>query len=154
MKAISLWQPWATAMAVGVKKNETRGWATNYRGPLVIHAAKTPLSTVCRELGEDQETMHAWMQEFVGVPWSMMPLGALLCVVRVIDCVRTELVFDDDTPADDPEWVLGNYEPGRYAWVTDSVKVFDAHIPWKGSQGFFDVPDEIVKQALQQAVTP
>ena len=40
MKAITLWQPWASLIAVGAKTIETRGWATNYRGPLAIHAAK------------------------------------------------------------------------------------------------------------------
>jgi hypothetical protein len=40
MKAISLWQPWASAIALGWKKNETRHWSTDYRGPLLIHAAK------------------------------------------------------------------------------------------------------------------
>jgi len=40
IKAISLWQPWASAMALGFKKNETRHWATKYRGPLLIHAAQ------------------------------------------------------------------------------------------------------------------
>ena len=41
MKVLSLWQPWATLMAIGAKKIETRHWYTRYRGPLVIHAAKT-----------------------------------------------------------------------------------------------------------------
>ncbi len=40
MKAISLWQPWATFVALGVKTIETRSWKTSYRGPLAIHAAK------------------------------------------------------------------------------------------------------------------
>ena len=34
MKAPSLWQPWASAIAVGAKRVETRSWPTNYRGPL------------------------------------------------------------------------------------------------------------------------
>lgn len=40
MKAISLTQPWATAIAVGVKQWETRSWPTGFRGPVAIHAAK------------------------------------------------------------------------------------------------------------------
>src|ERR1700694_3122793 len=43
MKALSLWQPWASLIAMGLKEFETRHWATSYRGPLVIHAAKRPL---------------------------------------------------------------------------------------------------------------
>lgn len=40
MKALTLWQPWATLVALGVKTIETRSWSTSYRGPLAIHAAK------------------------------------------------------------------------------------------------------------------
>lgn len=44
IKGLSLWQPWASLIALKVKTIETRGWSTNYRGTLAIHAAKTPLS--------------------------------------------------------------------------------------------------------------
>jgi len=40
MKAITLYQPWATLVALGKKKIETRSWKTDYRGPLAIHVAK------------------------------------------------------------------------------------------------------------------
>ena len=35
MKALTLHQPWASLMEVGVKTIETRGSATAYRGPFV-----------------------------------------------------------------------------------------------------------------------
>ena len=31
MKAITIWQPWASSIALGYKKNETRSWPTNYQ---------------------------------------------------------------------------------------------------------------------------
>lgn len=39
VKALTLWQPWASLVALGVKTIETRSWSTKYRGPLAIHAA-------------------------------------------------------------------------------------------------------------------
>lgn len=36
---LSLWQPWASLVALGVKTIEARSQATNHRGPLAIHAA-------------------------------------------------------------------------------------------------------------------
>jgi len=36
LKALSLWQPWASLMALGVKRIETRSWQTQHRGPLII----------------------------------------------------------------------------------------------------------------------
>jgi len=38
MKALSLWQPWATLVAMEEKRIETRCWKTDYRGELAIHA--------------------------------------------------------------------------------------------------------------------
>lgn len=40
IKALTLYQPWATLIAIGAKKIETRSWDTKYRGPLAIHASK------------------------------------------------------------------------------------------------------------------
>ena len=43
MKAITVWQPWASLLVSGRKRYETRSWATTYRGPIAIHAAKRPV---------------------------------------------------------------------------------------------------------------
>lgn len=40
IRCLSLWQPHAQAIALGLKPYETRGWSTSYRGPLAIHSAK------------------------------------------------------------------------------------------------------------------
>lgn len=40
MKALTLWQPWATLIVNGDKHIETRGHKTNIRGRVAIHAAK------------------------------------------------------------------------------------------------------------------
>lgn len=36
---ISVWQPWAELIIAGIKPVENRTWFTNYKGPLLIHAA-------------------------------------------------------------------------------------------------------------------
>jgi hypothetical protein len=36
IKAISLWQPWASFIPQGLKHYETRSWKTSYRGKLLI----------------------------------------------------------------------------------------------------------------------
>lgn len=38
-RALTLHQPWASLVALGVKRLETRSWSTSYRGRLLIHAA-------------------------------------------------------------------------------------------------------------------
>lgn len=39
MKALTVHQPYASLIAIGAKRIETRSWSTSYRGPLAIHAA-------------------------------------------------------------------------------------------------------------------
>lgn len=41
MRAISLWEPWASLIRTGAKTFETRSWETKYRGLLLICAAKS-----------------------------------------------------------------------------------------------------------------
>jgi activating signal cointegrator 1 len=123
MRAISLWQPWATFMINGHKQIETRHWSINHRGSLLIHAAKN--QSEC-----DQHFRKT------------LPFGAILGKVDVIDCVPTEELIKRISQK---EAELGNYEPGRFGWVCDNVMIFSKPIPYKGQQGLFDVPDEIIK---------
>lgn len=146
VKAISLWQPWATFMVQRytlndgdriAKANETRSWWTSYRGPLVIHAAKYRGPKV-GDIYED-DTVEALM-EIMGYKddGSDLPYGALLGIVQVLDCVRTETLDDELLFREE---ALGDYSPGRFAWITDphKTKRFDEPIPYRGKQGLFNV---------------
>lgn len=39
MKAITIKQPWASLIVVGIKDVENRTWKTNFRGRVLIHAS-------------------------------------------------------------------------------------------------------------------
>ena len=88
MKALTLTQPWATLVAIGAKTIETRGWSTSYRGPLAIHAAKKFPENARRFTTEPicYEAVRAHCDAKPGVPG--YPTGVVLCVCRLIDCVR------------------------------------------------------------------
>ena len=45
IRIISLWQPWASLIALNLKQYETRSWGAPYRGKLAIHAAKRPIDS-------------------------------------------------------------------------------------------------------------
>lgn len=95
MKAITLHQPWAQLIALGVKTIETRGWGTTHRGRIAIHAgmkaAPYPL-----DLSPGVFTVGAR-----GVPSALyvddggapmrcthaMHLGAIVATANLIDCV-------------------------------------------------------------------
>lgn len=128
MHAISLWEPWATAMAIGLKANETRHWPTTFRGDLVICAAKRRMTAIERELFDDTIKPH-----FNGE----VPYGHAVCVVEVYDCVPTHRIR---ASLADLEISLGNYETGRFAWLTRNLRRLSTPIAITGRQGFFNVP--------------
>ena len=39
---------------------------------------------------------------------------------------------------------MGNYDLGRYVWIFKNVRALTEPIPFKGAQGFFNVPDELL----------
>lgn len=160
MRAISLWQPWASAVALGSKRIETRHWPTDYRGPLAIHAAKRKV------LGEliHYGAFWNWQGALRGTGASfggprldeVLPFGAVIAVATLADCRPTEsfTVGELDThryPEGDnghlyawTERQMGNFEPGRFGWVLTDVKLLPEPIPFIGRQGFFTVPDGLL----------
>lgn len=158
MKAISLWQPWASLVVCGAKKIETRSWPTKVRGTVAIHAAKRPFNTssyLDREL-------HPFANA-LGLPdiysFNKLPLGCILGTVEIIEVYpivsQTNIdgrpleaaFYDDDVRVSvtGNELLFGGYTPGRYAWILDNPVMFDKPIPAIGRQGFWnwEVPDEI-----------
>jgi hypothetical protein len=163
MKAISLWQPWASAIAVGAKRIETRSWTTSYRGPLAIHAAKRCILSEFEEFDDDL----AWRGALDLGPrlyWldRILPFGCIVAVCRLTQCLPTEKIpshllhvtqyreWDRDKCYGWTERQLGNFGPGRFGWILQDVIVLPEPIPCKGHQRLFEVPDDILP-ALSQA---
>jgi len=147
IKAISLWQPWASAMALGLKRNETRSWSTHYRGPLAIHASKKDGSelfewwlTLKRNSTIIDSAFHlAGINQF-----HQLPRGCVVAVGRLVDVVRTEIERD---AIGHSELILGDYTDGRFAWKFTNIKALPTPIPARGAQGFFDV--DVPEEALR-----
>lgn len=138
MKILSLWEPWASCMALGHKLWETRGRRINYRGLLAIHAAK---NTVAIKDGTPGE-MEIDARELCGVNVTFpttWPLGQIICVVDLYDCVRTE-----DAKPSSLEEMMGNYSEKRFAWKTRNLRRVKP-FPFKGMQGLKPLPPEVEK---------
>jgi hypothetical protein len=110
MKVLTLWQPWASLVQLGVKTIETRSWSTTYRGPLAIHAAARPVGrctrcngggmvapgSSCPECGGDgrHELMGAYWDHAVDDP----PLGAIVATCTLVDVVPICAIEEDELP--------------------------------------------------------
>lgn len=168
MKAITLWQPWASLVGLGEKKIETRSWLTKYRGPLAIHAAAT-----CKKSYMDL----AWQEPFYSAllplhksnPTNLTlkdvincPLMSIIAICNLVDCfeIRTvrpvkrngEMVMTAFLEAGNRlvevsgnELVFGDYTPGRYAWILSEIKLLETPVPAKGKQRLWnwEPPEEI-----------
>ena len=138
MRTISLWQPWATLIAIGAKQYETRSWNVSFRGEIAIHAARTANQLPIAKMKPFCDVLAA-----AGFTHpSMLPLGTVLCVATLVDCFRSE---DIRQFLSDQEKAFGDYGPGRYAWQLASVRVLATPIPARGQQGIWDwkVPSEV-----------
>lgn len=135
MKALTLWQPYATLIAIEAKRYETRSWATVYRGPLVIHAAK-------RWTAEEKALCEqpSFCDRLQGVE---LPLGAALCVVDLVDVVPIESISRTMLSVD--ELAFGDYTDGRFAWRLDNVRVFDEPVKCKGFQGLWNFDNSLLE---------
>jgi hypothetical protein len=128
IKAISLWQPWASLIAAHVKRHETRSWSTAYRGPIAIHAAKT-----IDVVGAPHDLCIA----VLGRNWERtVPIGMVVAVGQVTACLEARRAVAKGLTAAD--LAAGNFAPGRFAWAIDDVRSLRQPIPLVGRQGLFN----------------
>lgn len=132
MKAISLWQPWASAIALGHKRIETRHWFTNYRGPLAIHAAK--------RWTREQIDFARSERALARLP-EQLPLGAIVATCRLVDVQCSEELAPQVSAL---ERLYGNFAPGRFGWILEDITPLAIPVPFTGKQGFFTVPDDLL----------
>jgi len=120
---LSLTQPWASALFVdGLKRIETRGWRTNYRGRIYIHAAKN-FPRYAKDFASSER-----------FELPELPLGHIIGHVELVDIRRTEDLVGKIGSAEER---YGDYGPRRYGWITTTPVLLPAAIPAKGSLGLW-----------------
>jgi len=139
VKALPLWQPWASLVAIGAKRVETRHWPAPdwlIGQRIAIHATKT----------KD----HLWLLEehpfdvYLRTP-ELLPLGAVIATVVLDRCSEiTEASAAELEERSAHEFAFGNYAPGRFAWVLRDVAPVAPPLAFRGSQGIFEVPDHLL----------
>ncbi len=137
MKVITLWQPWANLIIDGMKRIETRSWATSYRGPIGIHSAKRPpLDGLLKDLDEKSRQFVIETYGEVLNCKDKFPTGVILGHTELIECIRITEAYSAYVKKYMPkEYAFGDYTPGRWAWVMgDNPIKFSDPIPAKGMQ--------------------
>lgn len=122
MKALTLWQPYAGAIAQRLKHFETRSWPTKYRGLILIHASVKPLTNERIQLAERYHI-------------DTTPKGEIVAIARLDDCIlMTPEFIQQQSPT---ELALGDWRVGRYAWQLSDIRRPPAPIKISGKQGLW-----------------
>lgn len=143
MKAITITQPFATLCAIKAKRIETRGWKTDYRGPLAIHAGKGCPSDFIY-LANTEPFLSALKAAGYAL-FSNLPRGAVVATCRLEGCKIIErntkgwgIMGDQAWMLTDQERAFGDYTPGRYAWLLADVQPLAEPVPARGALGLWD----------------
>lgn len=146
MRALPMWQPWASLVALGAKKVETRAYPPWKIGlgvgeRIAIHATKTD-----RELRFCSEP---YFHDHVPEP-AALPLGAIIatCIIDRWTRITAELAAEL-ARINPQEHAFGDYTPGRFAWVLRDLVRPPVPVEWRGSQGSFEVPDGVLSAPAQ-----
>lgn len=135
LPCLSLWQPWASVMLLGPKDLENRPWATNYRGPLLVHAAKNKQDDIPEAHAKVRELWPAWDSMRRDHPPAF---GALVGIATVTGCAPAARFKGNP-------WAWG---PFCHVW--EERYAFADPIPYRGAQGMFRVPVSVVEAALRE----
>lgn len=165
MRALSLWQPWASAMTVlrpgtqqRLKRFETRSWAPAPEcvgQRLAICAAKTQCDP------DTRKKLNLWWMELVKRQpnycaafaaagfenWEDLPFGAVVCHGILSRVVPTDELIAGELLRDTIEKTWGDYSSGRFAWELSDVVVLDVPRPIVGRQGLFWWDEQEAKTA-------
>lgn len=156
MKALSLWQPWASAMAELLKFIETRSWLaprSAWGTRIGLHAAQRSPRLA------DQPGCLDWT-------WTLgLPRGAIVATARLAFCGIVK--FDPERGMDrvwvpafsqghheiEAGWInlpeprsrerqLGNYSRDRCLWYFEDIFKLDQPIPCRGFQRLWMIPHD------------
>jgi hypothetical protein len=136
IRAISLWQPWAGGIALGVKEIETRSWPTKVRGDLVICSAKKKVDASLYPL--NYLAVRTYFEKDIDL---LEVKGYALCIVDIYDCIQID---KSNTPFGS-EHMWGDYSEGRFGWKLRNVRRIKP-VPIKGGQGFFYIDKNIIEE--------
>jgi activating signal cointegrator 1 len=171
MKALTLTQPWASAVALGSKRIETRSWRTKYRGQIAIHAGRAMTLDASFSVG----CSWTWCGALRGaglrmgngvMPHEVLPFGCIIAVATIVDCRLTDSFtqaeldarrMPDGETIDAYSWterMMGDFSLGRFGFVLSGIQLIDQPIHCKGALGLWNLPPLTEQMLLERlAVT-
>lgn len=137
LKALSWKEPYGSLMLPPHNKIETRTWNTPYRGLVLLCASKKGYTwNVCRDISGEKQFNR--ILDSYGPDITRRTIeGSAFAIGRLVDCrpMRRE----------DEDRAFVKYFSDLFCHVYENVTPI-IPIPWKGSQGFRPVPQDVIEQ--------
>ncbi len=145
-----------THTKIPFKKNETRHWATSFRGKVAIHAAQKKSDDLAASFWDIitpfPHVQAAWRKAYPVRIYDDMPFGKVIGYGDLTACIQSTEVFSKSLRLLDPvEYAFGDYTPGRYFWKFENMRVHPKGIPCRGFQQLFELPPEITEQLIAES---
>ncbi|WP_287149604.1 ASCH domain-containing protein [Mesorhizobium sp.] len=149
MKALTIWQPWATLIMAGVKPYEFRGWPAPVaiRGQrIAIHAGARPVKKAeIADLIIRLRSAEAWSTALKPEALAMLerwhsnphalPLASIIGTAVLGQPQRAfEIVAEFGARLNDSD----RHEHSNWAWPLTAIEPLEPIQPAKGAQGFWD----------------
>lgn len=141
VKALSLYQPHADLIAMGVKTIETRTWFTSYTGPLLICAAKKNDKTVKEHIAfykNHNKCTRMFEVDHALLPSDYQPrFGVAVALANLYQCRK--LTIADAAAACVP------YPVGAFGFFLKEIYAIPHPFNVQGQQGLFtiEIPDDL-----------
>ncbi len=151
LRALTMWQPWASLFVSQEKQWETRPWDTALRGELAIHAARY-FPRKHRRLCEQEPFKSALAR--IGIASSDdLPRGCVIGVVKIIGTVPANTLDSGlgRLPRGEHELFFGDFDHGRFAWrhANGAIRLAEP-IFTRGWQRIWILPTDIERQVRSQ----
>ena len=132
-KVLSLTEPYATLIKEGKKRIETRSWKTSYRGELYIHASLTKIK---KETKNKKELMDLLKD-------TPLNFGYIICKCQLTDCILMTKEYVEDMKKNHyQEYICGDYQENRYAFVLEDITPLKEPIKVKGKLGIWNYENQ------------
>lgn len=162
MDALTVWQPWASLIMIGAKPIEFRRWDYRTRYPklvgkrIVIHAGARPVQPI------EVEDIIARLSDRIS---SLRATIAMPLLTRLRDAHKARGVVElsaalGTAVIGTPRLVSGLFnspadsdriDHHMWAWPLTDIEPFDAPIPFRGAQGFWNFPDSAMPREAATA---
>ena len=93
------------------KDIETRTWKTSYSGELYIHASKKKINIKDEHITDLLEL----------IPNVEMGYGKIICRCKLVDCIYIDENFKEEISKNNQEYLCGDFNIGRYAWILEDI---------------------------------